>query len=75
MAALEALSSGFRCPQQAVRQGFADGRDSGALPGAAGRPTTILDVAHNPHAAAVLAQNLEQHGIFRSLHAVFGMAA
>jgi len=38
----------------------------------AGRPTVILDVAHNPHAAATLGQNLENMGFFRYTYAVFG---
>ena len=38
-----------------------------------GRPAVILDVAHNPHAAAVLAQNLDNMGFFPATHAVFGM--
>ena len=37
-----------------------------------GRPSIVLDVAHNPHAAAVLAQNLLNQGFFQTTHAVFG---
>jgi dihydrofolate synthase / folylpolyglutamate synthase len=33
----------------------------------------VLDVAHNPHAAAVLAQNLDNQGFFPATRAVFGM--
>ena len=47
-----------------------------ALPGRfqvlPGRPAVILDVAHNPHAAAALGQNLENMGFFRYTYAVFG---
>ena len=32
----------------------------------------MLDVAHNPHAVAALAQNLDQMGFFPRTHAVFG---
>jgi dihydrofolate synthase/folylpolyglutamate synthase len=32
----------------------------------------VLDVAHNPHAAAVLAQNLDQMGYYPRTHAVLG---
>jgi dihydrofolate synthase/folylpolyglutamate synthase len=40
-----------------------------------GKPVVILDVAHNPHAAAVLARNLDSQGFFPETHAVFGMLA
>jgi dihydrofolate synthase/folylpolyglutamate synthase len=40
-----------------------------------GRPAVILDVAHNPHSAATLAQNLEQMGFHPYTHAVFGAMA
>ena len=29
-----------------------------------GKPAIVLDVAHNPHAAAVLAQNLDMMGFY-----------
>src|SRR5690606_38944156 len=38
-----------------------------------GTPTVVLDVAHNPHAAAALAQNLDSMGYFPQTHAVVGM--
>jgi dihydrofolate synthase/folylpolyglutamate synthase len=38
-----------------------------------GRPAVILDVAHNPHAAAALSQNLGNMGFFRYTYAVFGI--
>jgi dihydrofolate synthase/folylpolyglutamate synthase len=38
-----------------------------------GRPAVILDVAHNPHAAAVLAANLGEMGFYANTYAVFGM--
>ncbi len=37
-----------------------------------GRPLVILDVAHNPHAAATLAQNLDNMGFHPYTYAVFG---
>jgi dihydrofolate synthase/folylpolyglutamate synthase len=37
-----------------------------------GRPTVVLDVAHNPHAAATLAQNLDNMGFHAYTYAVFG---
>ncbi len=38
-------------------------------------PAIIVDVAHNPHAAAVLAKNLKEMGTFHTTHAVFGAMA
>src|SRR5699024_7909506 len=38
-----------------------------------GQPSIILDVAHNPHAAAALEQNLANMGHFSHTHAVVGM--
>ena len=38
-----------------------------------GRPTVILDVAHNPHAASALAQNLGNMGFHPFTYAVFGV--
>jgi dihydrofolate synthase/folylpolyglutamate synthase len=40
-----------------------------------GRPSVVLDVAHNPHAASALAANLLQQGYFPTTHAVVGMMA
>ncbi|XZG69198.1 bifunctional tetrahydrofolate synthase/dihydrofolate synthase [Chitinibacteraceae bacterium HSL-7] len=40
-----------------------------------GRPQVVLDVAHNPHAATVLRQALEQMGFAQRTHAVFGAMA
>jgi dihydrofolate synthase/folylpolyglutamate synthase len=38
-----------------------------------GRPAVVLDVAHNPQAAAVLGENLSNMGYFPETWAVFGM--
>jgi len=38
-----------------------------------GRPAVVLDVAHNPQAAAVLAENLDDMGFYPETYAVFGM--
>ena len=40
-----------------------------------GRPSVVLDVAHNPQAAAVLAENLANMGFFPDTWAVCGMLA
>jgi dihydrofolate synthase/folylpolyglutamate synthase len=40
-----------------------------------GQPALVLDVAHNPHAVAALAANLDAMGFFPRTHAVFGAMA
>jgi dihydrofolate synthase/folylpolyglutamate synthase len=37
-----------------------------------GQPAIVLDVAHNPHAAAALAHNLDAMGFYPNTHAVVG---
>ncbi|HQR70003.1 MAG TPA: bifunctional tetrahydrofolate synthase/dihydrofolate synthase [Burkholderiaceae bacterium] len=73
LAALEALEQRLPVSQQAVRQGLLTVDIPARFQVLPGRPTTILDVAHNPHAAAVLAENLDSMGFFPVTHAVFGM--
>src|SRR5690606_7877694 len=59
LAALEALRLRLPVSAQDVRSGLATVELAGRFQVLPGRPTVILDVAHNPHAAATLAQNLE----------------
>ena len=59
--------------QQAVRLGLLQASLPGRFQILPGQPSVILDVAHNPHAAAVLAQNLDNMGFHPYTHAVFGM--
>src|SRR3546814_6813812 len=73
LAALEALRPKLVVPQQAVRIGLSQVQLPGRLQILAGTPTIILDVAHNPHAAAALGQNLDAMGYFPHTHAVLGM--
>ncbi len=73
LAALEALSDRLPVPQQAVRQGLATVELPGRFQILPGRPAVVLDVAHNPHAAAHLATNLDDMGFFPQTWAVFGM--
>jgi dihydrofolate synthase / folylpolyglutamate synthase len=75
LAALEALRDRLPVPQHAVRQGFATVELPGRFQVLAGRPTVVLDVAHNPHAAAHLGANLDAMGFFPATWAVFGMLA
>jgi dihydrofolate synthase/folylpolyglutamate synthase len=73
LAALEALRNRLAVPQQAVRQGLLQATLPGRFQILPGQPTVILDVGHNPHAVAVLAQNLDNMGFHPYTHAVFGM--
>ncbi|MFA7436774.1 bifunctional tetrahydrofolate synthase/dihydrofolate synthase [Castellaniella sp.] len=73
LAALEALSDRLVVTQQEVRQGLLHVQLPGRLQILPGLPHTILDVAHNPHAAAALGQNLDSMGHYPHTFAVVGM--
>ncbi|RBL87729.1 bifunctional tetrahydrofolate synthase/dihydrofolate synthase [Streptomyces cavourensis] len=73
LAALESVRDRLPVPAQAVRQGLLQASLPGRFQILPGQPTIILDVAHNPHAAAVLAQNLDNMGFHPYTYAVFGM--
>ena len=73
LAALESVRELLPVPQQAVRMGLLQASLPGRFQILPGQPAVILDVAHNPHAAAVLAQNLDNMGFHPYTHAVFGM--
>ena len=75
LAALESLRDRLPVSAQAVRQGFATVELPGRFQVLAGRPTIVLDVAHNPHAVAHLAANLDGMGFHPFTYAVFGMLA
>jgi dihydrofolate synthase/folylpolyglutamate synthase len=72
LAALESLRDRLPVPVQAVRNGLAMVQLPGRFQIVPGQPTLVLDVAHNPHAAAALAANLDQMGFFPRTHAVLG---
>ena len=72
LAALEALRDRLPVSAQDVRLGLANVELPGRFQVLPGRPAVVLDVGHNPHAAAVLAQNLGSMGFFRYTYAVFG---
>jgi dihydrofolate synthase/folylpolyglutamate synthase len=73
LAALEALSQRLPVSQQAVRQGLLTVEIPARFQVLPGKPCVVLDVAHNPHAAAVLAANLDSMGFYPRTYAVFGM--
>jgi dihydrofolate synthase/folylpolyglutamate synthase len=72
LAAFEAMRERLPVTAQAVRSGLARVELPGRFQIVAGQPTIVLDVAHNPHAVATLAHNLDQMGYFPRTHAVFG---
>ena len=73
IAALDTLRERLPVGAQDVRRGLADVSLPGRFQVLPGRPQLILDVAHNPQAAAVLAGNLAASGFASDTHAVFGM--
>jgi dihydrofolate synthase/folylpolyglutamate synthase len=75
LAALEALRDRLPVAQKDVRQGFAQVSLRGRFEILPGQPVIVLDAAHNPHAAAHLAANLDNMGFFPYTYAVFGMMA
>ncbi len=72
LAALEVLHLRLPVSAQEVRSGLVMVDLPGRFQVLPGRPTVILDVAHNPHAAATLAQNLDNMGFYPNTYAVFG---
>ncbi len=72
LAVFEALRERLPISAQAVRSGLASVDLPGRFQIVPGQPALVLDVAHNPQAAAVLAHNLDQMGFFPRTHAVFG---
>jgi dihydrofolate synthase / folylpolyglutamate synthase len=73
LAAIDALRESLPVSANAIRLGLAQVELPGRFQVLPGRPVVVLDVAHNPHAAAVLAENLGAMGVFARTHAVVGM--
>jgi dihydrofolate synthase / folylpolyglutamate synthase len=73
LAALESLGQRLPVPQQAVREGLLHAQVLGRFQVLPGRPPIVLDVAHNPQAAAALAATLKAHPCSGRTHAVFAM--
>jgi dihydrofolate synthase/folylpolyglutamate synthase len=72
LAALEVLKLRLPVGAQEVRSGLVMVDLPGRFQVMPGRPTVVLDVAHNPHAAATLAQNFDNMGFHAFTYAVFG---
>ena len=75
LAALEALRPRIPVTAQAVRNGLAMVELPGRFQIVPGQPVLVLDVAHNPHSVAALAENLDAMGFYPTTHAVFGAMA
>ncbi len=75
LAVFEALYDRLPISAQAVRTGLALVELPGRFQVVPGSPMLVLDVAHNPHAVAALAQNLDQMGFYPRTRAVFGAMA
>ena len=75
LAVFEALYERLPISAQAVRAGLALVELPGRFQVIPGSPMLVLDVAHNPHAVAALAQNLDQMGFYPRTRAVFGAMA
>ncbi|WP_449193073.1 bifunctional tetrahydrofolate synthase/dihydrofolate synthase [Thauera sp.] len=73
--ALELLRARLPVSMQHVRQGLMLVEVPGRFQVLPGRPAVVLDVAHNPQAAGVLAENLGSMGFFPETWAVLGMLA
>ena len=72
LAALEVLRNELPVGAQEVRTGLVMVDLPGRFQVMPGRPAVVLDVAHNPHAAATLSQNLDNMGFHSFTYAVFG---
>jgi len=73
LAALDAMREALPIGMQDVRRGLAEVELAGRFQVLPGRPAVILDVAHNPEAAHVLADNLGAAGFSPQTIAVVGM--
>ncbi len=75
LAALTSLRDRIPVTAQAVRNGLSMVELPGRFQIVPGQPTLVLDVAHNPHSVAALAENLDAMGFYACTHAVFGAMA
>ena len=73
LAALDELRELLPVTLQDVKRGLLEVYLPGRLQVLPGRPTVVLDVAHNPHAARALASGLGNMGFYENSVAVFSM--
>ena len=72
LAVLEAMRPQLPVTAQAIRLGLSLVEWPGRFQILPGQPAIVLDVAHNPHATAALAHNLDAMGFYPGTHAVVG---
>ena len=75
LAALDEVADRVPVSLGEVKRGFTNVRLAGRLQVLPGRPSIVLDVAHNPHAALALADGLGDMGFYERTFAVFAMLA
>ena len=73
LAAIETLHDKLPVSQNHIKRGLLEVEWPGRMQVLPGRPTVVLDVAHNPHAARALQDALGTMGYFENTIAVFGM--
>ena len=73
LAALEALAARLPVAMQDIRRGLSEVELPGRFQVLPGRPTIVLDVAHNPQAVRALSDNLGNMAFHPETWAVFGM--
>ena len=73
LAVLEALRDKLPVSQGHIKRGLLEVEWPGRMQVLPGRPTVVLDVAHNPHAARALEDALGNMGFYENTIAVFGM--
>lgn len=77
--ALEAIDAlrelGYEISEEQVRTGFAQTEWRGRFTQLASDPVVVMDGAHNPAAAQVLRESLQQYFPGKKLHYIFGMFA
>ena len=73
LALLDSLREQLPVSQGQLKRGLLEVEWPGRMQVLPGRPTVVLDVAHNPHAARALHDALGTMGYFENTYAVFGM--
>lgn len=75
MTAIDCLQDRLPVAMGAIRRGLLESELAGRFQVIPGPPDLVLDVAHNPEAASVLATNLGQLPFAHTQHGVLGMMA
>lgn len=75
LAALDEVADRLPVSLGEVKRGLTLVRLPGRLQALPGRPSVVMDVAHNPHAARALAEGLGDMGYYENTFAVFAMLA